>query len=433
MPQLDDSQIRGIFSARNVLVGSGFLFVLGLLLYPATPATAALTAFVVTAALWLRLISRNQLDTVQIRRTHHPRVFEGERVPVTLRIHRGAGLPVHMVELRDQFTASLDHSRKNLVPVLSTGWEVALHAEYKADRHRGLYVLGPVLLRAGDPLGVFFEEREVAALTNLTIYPKADPLPFYRLPGPYPPGGASMDTVAQVGYGEEVLGVREYNPGDPPSRIHWRTSARRGTLHVVQLNRPVQVEVAVLADLTRRSRLGLGAESTTELGIRAAISILTRAYEARHRFSLSYTHREAVHFPAGSGLSHLHMLADRLALIVPAGETDFWEVCGPRALALTPGSRAVFIVTALGLPAAPVAELIKRLVASQIAVDLVLIDEADFIRIYRDQELDKRKQPLDFAQLSEFLTLAGARIHPLHRAQPHLTAENAECGVRSAE
>lgn len=420
MSRMDDARIRGIFSARNVLVGGALFLACLLAALPGSAVEAALAAFLIVAALWLKLISRNQLGPVRIERIHQPRVFEGERTPVLLRLHRGGGLPVQMLELRDQFLASLEHDERQLVPLLSEGYEVLLHYRHHADRHRGLYTLGPVQLRAGDPLGVFFEERELPCLTDLTVYPKADPLPFYRIPGPQPQGGPSMDYAPQVGDGEEVLGVREYHPGDPPGRVHWRTSARRGGLHVVQLNRQLQGEVAVMIDLTRRSRMGLGGESTTELGIRAAISILSRAFEARHRFSLTYAHEELTRLPAESGLSHLHMLLDRLAILAPGGETEFWRPFAARALALAPGSRAVFIVTAMETPPGPVGELVRRLVLRGVAVDIVLIDEREFIRIYRDQEFDIRKKLPDFARVMSELRLAGARVFPLTRTEPRL-------------
>jgi uncharacterized protein (DUF58 family) len=276
-------------------------------------------------------------------------------------------------------------------------------------------LLGPLTLQAGDPLGVFFDQREVECITTLTVYPKADPLPDYFIPGPAAQAGPSLDFLARVGQGEEVLGVREYRAGDSPARIHWRTSTRRGRLHVIQLDSPIQAELAVMIDMTRRSRLGLGAETTTEVAIQSATSILKRGHEARHRLSLAYAHEEAVFFPAGSGLAHVHFLLDRLAVLNPAGEADFWTACGPRALMLPPGSRAVLIVPALCTPREPAQDLIKGLVGAGVGVDLVLIEDQDFLRIYRDQEPDVQRDTLPFAELARTLALAGARVYPVGR------------------
>ena len=336
-----DPRIGGFFSARNILVASAVSMLLWLATLPATPAQAALAGFVIATAIWLRLASRRQLEAVGIERDHRPRVFERDPVEVILRLTRGRGFPIQMLELEDQFLASLDVRERHLVPVLGQDWEVLLHYNRTAERHRGLYVLGPIQLRGADPLGVFVDAIELPTFSRLTVYPRTLALPFYTIPAPNPPTGASMDAVSRVGQGEEVLSVREYRRGDSPSRVHWRTSARRRRLHVVELNRPIQAELAVLLDLTRRTRFGTGAEATDEMAVRAAIQVLTRALDRCHRFSLAIAREELEVLPAGSGLHHIQLLLDRLSVIQPAGEIDFWRDCAPRALTLGPGSRAV--------------------------------------------------------------------------------------------
>jgi uncharacterized protein (DUF58 family) len=418
MPRLQ-SDHRDFFSGRNVVVAIGCLMALWLILAPSTPAQAGLAAFIGVAAVWLFLISRRMLDGVQVERRHLPRVFQDDRLEVTLRVSRGEGPAIPMLQIEDQCMASLDIAQKALIPMLPSGWSVRMSYTRIADRHRGLYLLGPVWVRAGDPLGVFSEVRELeGCLTRLTIYPRADPLPDYRLPGLHPPVGSSLDMVPRLGVGEEVLGVREYVPGDAPSTVHWRTSARRGKLHVIQRNQAIQSELAVMIDLTRRSRFGTGGESTTELAIHAAISILSRVYEARHRGSLSYAHGTEVHLEPGMGLAHLHLLLDRLAILNPDGETDFWTMAGARALALGRGSRAVLISVAQTTPTATAEALVRRLVQRGLAVDCVTIDAHDFIRIWRDQEADMEERGVSFEAQNERLRLAGARVFPLRKGRP---------------
>jgi hypothetical protein len=105
----------------------------------------------------------------------------------------------------------------------------------------------------------------------------------------------------------------------------------------------------------------------------------------------------------------------------PAGETDLWTACAPRALLLPAGSRAVFIATAQCTPLDAVEGFIRRLVGRGIHVDCVLIDEREFMRIYNDQGVDIRDdQHLLYKQLARVLAQAGARVFPLSRRQPDL-------------
>ena len=410
----------GYFAYSFVAVGALLFFLLWLLMLPAPPAQAALAAFLLGALGWLRLVSRGQLKGLTARRDHRPRVFENDALPIRLTFARGPGYPLQLLEVEDQFSASFDLHQRMLIPWLPQGWEIVLHYDRTAERHRGLYFIGPLHVRAADPLGVFYERREIDLVTSLTVYPRADPLPEYRIPSDQASPGSSLNALVRAGLGEEVLGVREYRRGDPPQRVHWPTSARRGTLHVVELDQPIQTEVSVMIDLSRRSRLGLGAEASTELAIRAGTSILTRTWQTRHRFSLAYAHHEAVFFPAGSGMANLQLFLDRLAVLEPSGETELWGEVAPRALLMAPGSRVVFVAAVNQMPLARAAGLVRRLVQSRIAVDCVLIDDRDFIRFYRDQEVDRRQDHVDFASAREALGLAGARIWPLDRRHANL-------------
>lgn len=422
-----DTKLGGYSRSRNLFLLASGLIVLSLVFLPSTPAQAALGAFVLVTAVWLKLLSRRLLDGIRVTREHPGQVFEGDGVQVSLRVERGEGYPVQLLELEDQFMAGLTIGQHQLVPLLSRQWRVSFHYRQSADRHRGVYFIGPVQLRVADPLGVFFCQRDLPSLSRLIIYPHPHPLPDYQIPGPQPPTGPSLDTRAQVGQGEEILGVREYRHGDPPSRVHWRTSARRRQLHVVQLNRPLQTELAVMLDLTRRARFGLGAESTTEIAIHTATSILSRGFLAHHRISLACAHRDPVTFPARSGLAHLHLLLDHLAMVAPAGEMDFWGFCAPRALMLKPGSRLVLILTSGLVQVETALDLIRRLVITEVAVDIVLIDERPFIKIYSDQETNRKEKGLDYANLTRQLRMAGARVFPLDRTQSVFDDQRVVC------
>ncbi|MEN6626843.1 MAG: DUF58 domain-containing protein [Candidatus Sumerlaeia bacterium] len=415
----------GYIASRLVVLTAVFFFVLWILTLPATPAQAALAAFFMIAMLWSWLLSRGQLETVRAVRAHRPRVFEQDDLDVVLTFSRGKGFPIQLLQVEDRFMASMEMSRRHLIPWLAGGWEVLLHYRAAADRHRGHYFIGPVVVRAADPLGIFMHHHELDCITPLIIYPRADPLPDYTVPGDLAQPGASMNFVRRVGVGEEVLGVRQYHPGDPPGRVHWRTSARCGRLHVVELDRPIQSELAVMLDMSRRSRFGLGAEATTELSVRAATSVLTRAHETRHRFSLAYVQNEPVMIPSGSGLAHLHMLLDRLAILNPSGEAVMWRDLAPRALLLPAGSRAVFICAVANVPVRDATLLLRSLAEAGVGVDCILVNEQDFIKIYRDQEKDVRHDPRA-EDVVEALRLTGARLFLLDRARASLAGIHPE-------
>ncbi|GEM_PF-1798129 len=407
----------GAFSARNLLAALALGLGLGLALIPATPAQAAWVGFLGGTLLGGWTLARNVGKGLIVERTHRPRAFEGDAVHVGLSLRQSSGPARHLLLIEDQFLASLSPRQRHLVPMLSPAWEARLRYRKEAERHRGVYVLGPVRFWGADPMGIFFRTGELDCFTSLTVYPHAVPLEGYRLTGERPPAGAGLERRDRIGQGEEILSVRPYRPGDPLSRVHWRTSARRGALHTMELNANVQAEVALFLDLTKRARFGTGSESTTEVALGCASSVLSQAVEGRLRISVAYLRDRLEGFPPGEGLAHLHLLLDRLATVNFGGAADFWTAVADPCARLRAGSRAVFVVPAATTEPRRAGRVLERLRAAGVATDVILLDESRLIRIWRDQDPATADADARFATLQAALERAGARVLPLARGQ----------------
>lgn len=395
----------GLIGALGVLAGIG----------PVWPGQAALLGFLTMTFLSSWIFSRGTLEEITAERDHRDRVFEDDRVRVGLRMRMRSGYPAMLVVVEDMFMASLNIERRQLLPVMSPRWVAHVTYSKHAERHRGFYMLGPVRFWAADPMGLHARRAIANTLTPLTVYPRALPLPGYRLPGPHAPSGPTLENRARTGSGEEIIGVRPYRPGDPLSRIHWRTSIRRRQLHTIEQDTPIRSVIAVFMDLTRPSRYGTGVESTSEMAISAGVSVMTEATALRHSISAVLVHEEAEAFPPGSGTGHLYLILDRLAVVSPGGELPFWESAGATASLLPPGSRAVFISPAATTACAESVRLVRLLRLRGVAVDVILIDERRFVRIWRDQDPASKDAVADFGRLTRALETAGARVLPLGR------------------
>ncbi len=95
---------------------------------------------------------------------------------------------------------------------------------------RGTLVLGPVTVERRDPLGLFRRSRLVEGQLTVWVRPRVHPLQ-------HPPAGVVLDVEGQV-RGTATAGtaafssLRAYTLGDDPRHIHWKQSARTGTLMV---------------------------------------------------------------------------------------------------------------------------------------------------------------------------------------------------------
>lgn len=96
---------------------------------------------------------------------------------------------------------------------------------------RGLYRLGPALAETADPFGLVRRFHLASEAAFITVLPRT-----LAIGQGWPLGHRPIHQVPRRGSLFEdptrFLGVRDYRPGDPPKRIHWRASARSVGLQV---------------------------------------------------------------------------------------------------------------------------------------------------------------------------------------------------------
>jgi uncharacterized protein (DUF58 family) len=146
------------------------------------------------------------------------------------------------------------------------GGRRTLHYPVPTPR-RGRLELGPLVVERRDPLGLLRRPRQHAGAAVLWVHPvtyPVRPLPVGRVPDFE---GRRADT-ARAGT-VTFSSLREYVPGDDPRRIHWRTTARTGTLTVREHIDTTEPTTTVLLD-TRTAALR---PETFEYAVQAAASV----------------------------------------------------------------------------------------------------------------------------------------------------------------
>jgi uncharacterized protein (DUF58 family) len=182
---------------------------------------------------------RDELPEQVLRSGPYPApIFEGDRVTLGLRLSgaRGARGPARLAGRVGQEALS---AAAGVVP--KSGWT--------SDRELGPLQRGPIgatgwVLESGDPLGLF-RCRSATADAEVGLV-----LPRFTSLGAHEPVRELEASAAapRSGTGTEVFGVREYQPGDPLRRIHWRSSARHGELIVREYEPPGMQTLGILCD-----------------------------------------------------------------------------------------------------------------------------------------------------------------------------------------
>ena len=133
---------------------------------------------------------------------------------------------------------------------------------------RGLHSLGPVTIESQVPFGLFRRRRPKEAPLSVLVYPRAFPMRGLALvegaqgPSQHPQSARS---------GQEIIGSREYHPGDPLRHIHWRNTARLRRLVVKEVEDTAERALTLAFDASRS--VGEGRETTLEYSIKLAASL----------------------------------------------------------------------------------------------------------------------------------------------------------------
>ena len=154
-----------------------------------------------------------------------------------------------------------------LAPRAKKSWRVASECT-----RRGLFDVGPVRVTTSDLLGIFRRSRTYGAPQPVLVYPRAEELPKFWAP-PALLAGDSRTRRPAYSITPNAASVREYQPGDGFSRIHWRSTARTGELMVKLFELDPASDVWIVLDLHRNVQAGEGEDSTEEHGVRIAASI----------------------------------------------------------------------------------------------------------------------------------------------------------------
>jgi uncharacterized protein (DUF58 family) len=168
-------------------------------------------------------------------------------------------------------------------------------------RRRAVIPVGPASSVRGDPVGLLRRAQTWTTPIPLYVHPRRARLDQL---------GAGLirdlegQTTSDLSNSDLAFhALREYVPGDDRRYVHWRTSARVGTLMVRQF---VETRRSHLAVVVSGKRADYSTEDEFELGVSIAASLASRALLDEHEVSMTAAGRL---IPCGDGQSMLDALA----------------------------------------------------------------------------------------------------------------------------
>ena len=280
--------------AAGWLLGYGELLVLGL------GGVAAL----LLASLWM--LARPNVTVV--REIHPVRVRQGEECHGVLTITNRSPRRSPPIVAVEQVSG-----RAVWIPVPSLAAGASSRVEYllPTDR-RGVHLVGPLTVGHADPLRLLSAARPMATQSVLTVHPAWQAVPPMPLGRSRNLDGPTTEAAPQGGIAFHSL--REYRAGDDRRLIHWRSSARTGTLMVRHLVVPTEPRTVIVLDGQAAAYVGDAFEAAARVAASLAVSLVSGNFPLDLR--LTDGRRET----AGSGADAGRRALDLLAAVVPSGD-----------------------------------------------------------------------------------------------------------------
>jgi uncharacterized protein (DUF58 family) len=204
------------------------------------------------------------------------------------------------------------------LPALQSHSETEVVVEITPFR-RGVIRLTGLTVARPDPFGFFNSCMTVSLAQSLLILPKRYNLPPVGLCGTrkYQSGGVAL--ASSVGDSEEFMSMRDYRPGDPLRKIHWKSWAKTGKPVVKEYQDEYFVRQALILDTFQKTEYS----QIFEVAVSIAASFSYTIQTQESLLDLMFVGPEAYCFTSGRGLAHTDKMLEILAAVMACRDKSF--------------------------------------------------------------------------------------------------------------
>lgn len=261
-------------------------------------ALAVFSFILLMATLASELWARYSLSNVTYRRRlGNAHIGFGEETTLTLEFTNAKPLPLAWLLVRDRYPKEVDTlteaiqsgvtgQNEYLLTMVALRWYERLRRTHRVEgNRRGVFDFGPAQLSSGDVFGFRRQYRDDTSRETLTVFPRIVPVLELGLPAGRPMG----EWTAKRKIVEDPLRfstVREYVAGDNPRFIHWKASARTGSLQTKVFEPSDTLALTIAVDVRTRGRAYEYVPEYLEFVITTAASLAMHALGERYMVGL---------------------------------------------------------------------------------------------------------------------------------------------------
>ena len=292
---------------------------------------------------------------------HWPQIFvQGVEAEVRLELVSASRRPLRL-RLRETLEPALAEAPRRTELQLPAGGRLAWRYQVR-PRRRGEHTAGPLVARVLGPWRLAWSQRQILSPEPLRVYPQVrwdGKVGQLLLLAHRRSLGRSPQRFQ--GLGTELYALREYLPGDPPNKVHWKATARHG--------RPISREetwerggrLIVLLDCARGMSAQEGERSKLDHALAASLALTRIAASRGDRVTLAaFSDRVERSVRVHSGHRSIHAAYGALYDLETRLAEPAFDLAAETAMALEVRRSTVVLLTSVVDLAA--AELLRRAV-----------------------------------------------------------------------
>lgn len=212
---------------------------------------------------------------------------------------------------------------------------------------RGHYQFGPACISTRFPLGLLRRSMQVKCTDQLVVYPQLGQLTRQWTKLVQSERLGTQQSRHRHGLVEgDFYGLRDWRSGDSRRWIHWRTSAKRGSLKIRQFERQRNQNLALIVDLWHPGNPDASESSPCERAVSFAATIVEEMCRRGGSQILFGTVGQQIHCLRGAAsMGLLYEIMDHLAGVASTSNDRFPELLETALDRIAPGMKVVVVST----------------------------------------------------------------------------------------
>ncbi|MHB8719537.1 MAG: DUF58 domain-containing protein [Candidatus Dormibacteria bacterium] len=229
------------------------------------------------------MMGRRKLPLEGSRSDVQPRVREGQSLDIGIALRARRSLST--LVLQEQLPAELGQTVSLPVASLARNQEVE-HRYHLTLWRRGAYLVGPMVARYGDPVGLTIHEQVVAEPFEILVHPQYERVSDRPLTRQFEDPPIRPPVSKPWPSGLEFYGMRDFRPGDDLRRVVWRAVARTGRILVREAEQGITDRITIIIDTDQSAYQEEDYSLSFEMGVRAAASLGVRHLREGYQVSV---------------------------------------------------------------------------------------------------------------------------------------------------